>query len=135
MSRFSVQTMISWASLLLALELVQARDQQIRIDPDSFAAVAYSPTTGEVRYAANYGGRAAAEQAALRACQAKDARIVGWVNNGFFALAVGKDHSAWGFGTSYGDGARSKDAERGALEECNKRTSGAGIILVIASDG
>ena len=55
--------------------------------------------------------RSSAERAALKKCDADDARIVCWVNNGFCALAVSEDGSGWGTGWSYGDGATNRYAE------------------------
>jgi hypothetical protein len=111
------------------------RADEIYIDEDSFAAVAYSPSTGEFYYAYNYGDRWEAQQAALNACHAKDARIVCWVNNGFCALAVGDDKSAWGVGYEYGDSANNTAAINTALAECRKRTTGAHIVVCLSSDG
>lgn len=107
----------------------------IDIDEDSYAAIAYSPSTGQYRCAYNYGSRGAAERAAVAACKASDARIVCWVNNGFCALALGDERGCWGVGWSYGDGASTREATGNALEECRKRTSGARIVLCLSSDG
>jgi hypothetical protein len=107
----------------------------IEVDPDSYAAVAYSPSTGEVRYACGYFSRASAEQAALDRCDAPDARIVCWVNHGFCALALGDDKEYWGTGWSYGSGASTIEAKEFALEECRKRTTNARIVLYLVSDG
>jgi hypothetical protein len=107
----------------------------IDVSAYSYAAVAYSPSTGTFHYAYNYGSRVAAEQAALDAHQADDARIVCWVNRGFCALAIGDDKSCWGVGWSYDDGASTDDAMNFALEDCRERTSGAHIALCISSDG
>jgi hypothetical protein len=48
----------------------------IYIDPNSYVAVAYSPSTGAYHYAYGYGSRATAERAALNGCKQSDARIV-----------------------------------------------------------
>jgi hypothetical protein len=111
------------------------RADEISIDEDSYAAVAYSPSTGDFRYAYGYGDRDDAEQAALEGFHAKDARIVCWVNNGFCALALGDDKSAWGVGYEYGDAASNTEAMGTAMEECRKRTKGAHIVLCLSSDG
>ncbi len=81
--------------------------------------------TGEFHYVYNYGDNASAEQAVLGLFQAKDAKLLRWVNWGYCALALGDDKSAWGIGYRFGPGAASKDAEDVALEECAKRTTGA----------
>ena len=64
---------------------------------------------------------------------ADDARIVTWVNNGFCALAVGDDKSAWGVGWSWGGGATNIEARDRALGQCRQRTAGARIVLCVCS--
>jgi hypothetical protein len=122
-------------SALLRVARADDDDNQISIDPDSFAAVAYSPSARTYHCAYGYEDRWAAEKAALAACKAKDVRAVGWVNNGFFALALGDDKSQWGIGYTYGDGASSREAEQIALKDCNKRTTHAYIAVCLSSDG
>jgi formylglycine-generating enzyme len=131
------------AHILLVAALVAAcgaaapvvRADGIYINPYSFAAITYSPSTGEFHYAYNYGDRWSAEQAALNVCEAKDARIVCWVNEGFAALAVGDDKSTWGIGYEFGGGAETAVAKSTAIDECNKRTTNAHVVLCISSDG
>ena len=111
------------------------RGGQIDIDPDSVAAIAYSPSTGEFGYAYNYEDRESAEKAALKNCSPKDARIVCWVKSGFCALALGDDKSAWGTGYQYDNGSNNTDAMDTAVAECKKRTTGAHVVLCLSSDG
>ena len=75
-----------------------ADDNVITIDPNSFLAIAFSESTGEFHYVYNYSDQAAAEQAVLGLFQAKDAKLVHWVNWGYCALAVGDKKGAWGVG-------------------------------------
>ncbi len=110
------------------------RADTIEIDPDSFAAIAYCPSTGEFHYAYGYDDRWSAQKAAMDRCKAKDARIVCWVNEGFCALALGDDN-AWGVGYSYGGGSNNTEAMNNALEECKKRTTGAHVVVCLSSDG
>jgi uncharacterized protein DUF4189 len=110
-------------------------NQTISISRGTYAAIAYSPSTGKYGYSYNLRSRAAAEKTALEKCPEADARIVTWVNRGFVALALGNDKSCWGVGWSYGNGASTAVAKDYALEDCKKRTSGAMIALVMASDG
>jgi tetratricopeptide (TPR) repeat protein len=107
----------------------------IDIDPDSYAAIAYSPSTGEYHYAYGFEDREGAQNAALGIMTSKDARIVGWVNRGFLALALGDDKSAWGTGWVYGDNISTVDAKNTALAECQEKTKGAHIVLCLSSDG
>jgi hypothetical protein len=132
---------LRFAAVLSALTLVAflslastARsDEVIVFDHDTYAAIAYSPSTGSYGYAYNCDSRGEAERLALKHCKARDARIATWVHNGFCALAVGDDQSCWGSGWSYGDGATNREAKRYALDECRKRTTGAHIILCVCS--
>jgi hypothetical protein len=110
-----------------------ASDDEIYIDPDSYAAIAYSPKTAKIGVGYNYNSRAAAEKEALKQCDVEDAKIVTWVNNGFCALALGDDKTTWGVGWSYGNGASTREAKSFALEECNKRTKNAEIHCVVCS--
>ena len=112
-----------------------ARADVIAIDETSYAAIAYSPATGQYGYAYNYRSRSAAENAALRNCRGSDARIVAWVNNGFCSLALGDSQSCWGACRSYGSGASTREANGFALRECNSRTGGARIVVCLSSDG
>ncbi len=105
------------------------------VDPNSYAAIAYSPKTGEISYAYGYYSRGAAEREALRRCDADDARIVCWVNAGFCALAVGDDSECWGIGYSYGNGGSTGEAKDNALTECRARTTGARVVVLLLSDG
>lgn len=100
---------------------------------NTYAAIAYSPSTGHYGWANGRGSRFDAEQAALRNCQGSDARIVAWVNNGFCALAKGDDNS-YGIGYSYGDGATNTYAMSRALLECRQQTTkNPRVVLCIRS--
>ncbi|OAI46170.1 hypothetical protein AYO44_11790 [Planctomycetaceae bacterium SCGC AG-212-F19] len=121
-------------SILGTVSNVRAQ-QVIVFDGDTYAAIAYSPSTGKYGYASNYGSRWSAQNAALRNCPVADAKIVTWVHNGFCALALGDDVSAWGIGYSYGDGATNTNAKQRALNECSKRSNGARIVVCVCSVG
>ena len=98
---------------------------------DLFAAIAYSPATGQAGHGYNYASRWAAEAEAVRMCNAADARVVVWVKNGFCALALGDDKSYWGDGFSYGD----KDtASNRAVAECGQRTTNAHFVRGVYSN-
>ncbi|MBI1248022.1 DUF4189 domain-containing protein [bacterium] len=133
-------SLISCVPILLLFNLtivstLSAEDQVIRIDPNSFAAIAYSPGTRRFCYESGYRSRQGAEQAALEGCPEDDARIVGWINNGFLVLALGEDDDCWGVGYVYGGGITNKMAERRALAECEKRTTHCRIVVCLSSDG
>jgi hypothetical protein len=112
-----------------------ARADSIAINENSYAAIAYSPSTGKIGYSYNKCCRHHAEEGALKACPEPDARIVCWVNDGFCAIALGDDKTTWGSGWSYGDGASNTKAIDYALDKANKNTKNARVELVLSSDG
>lgn len=115
--------------------LVQAGENKtISISGDSFAAIAYSPTTGKYAYVYDRRSQAAAEREALEKC-GEGAESACWVNKGFCALALGSDKTCWGIGYSYGSGASTDKAKSDALADCRTRTKGAHIAVVLSSDG
>jgi hypothetical protein len=117
----------------LLLQLISA--SAIDVSNRSYAAIAYSPSTGNYGYVYDYRSRKSAEAAALEKCNAPDAQIVCWINRGFCSLALGDDKSCWGVGWEYGGGAESRKAVDRALENCRKRTTGVYTAVTISSDG
>lgn len=112
----------------------QAKADVVDISPFSYAAVAFSPSTGKYGYAWNHGSRAAAEKTALSRCTEKDAEIVAWVNEGFLAVAIAEDNT-YGTGYRFGAGASNTDAFNRAKAELKKRTdSRIKVIIVLCSD-
>ncbi len=97
-----------------------------------YAAVAYSVSTGKCGYAWNHTSRRAAESAALSEVDAADAKIVGWVSNGWLVLVVGGDNS-YGVGWRFGSGARLNTATQRALDECMKHTGKIRKIIRLGS--
>ena len=134
MKRFITCCALALGTLCGSMDVAGATDY-IDIYEDSYAAIAYSPSSGQFHYAYNYGSRSAAEKAALARCQESDAKIVCWVNNGFCALALGDEVGSYGTGYEWGDGASNTDAANRARSECAKRTTGAHVVLVLSSDG
>jgi hypothetical protein len=100
------------------------------IDFSRYAAIAYSPATGNYGYAWNHHSRSSAERAALANCKEGDARIVGWVKGGWLAVAIGKDN-AYGMGYEYGNGAANVDAIRRALKGLKDNSSSDGRPTVV----
>jgi hypothetical protein len=107
----------------------------ISVSSNSYAAIAYSPSTGKFAYSYDRRSRKEAEKEALEKCGAPDATIACWVNRGFAALALGKDKSCWGSGWKYGDDASNDDAKDMALKDCQKRTTDVYIAVCLSSDG
>lgn len=129
-----VMTLLS-AAMMLSAAVSVSKAEEILIDEQSYAAIAYSPSTQNVGYAYNGRTRQEAEQAALRFCKADDAKVVTWVNFGFCAIAIGDD-GAWGAAASYGVGSTNVDAANAAIKECQKHTStSVRLRIVMSSDG
>jgi WD40 repeat protein len=122
-------------AVCLCAVTASADDGSIKIRKGSYAAVAYSPSTGKYHYAHNHNTRKGAEDAAKAGLGTDDAKNVGWVNEGFFALALGDDKTAYGTGYRFGAGANNIDAAKDALKNCNDRTKNARIVVCLSSDG
>jgi hypothetical protein len=103
----------------------------------TYAAIAYSESTGAWGYAYDNPSRDIAEILAKRRCRerdplATDALPVGFVRNGWVALALG-ENGAWGAGYSHGDGATNTAAKKMALDECLKRSKTARLVICVCS--
>jgi hypothetical protein len=139
-SHLVLYTCVKTASIAVALAFVvvlshAGEHKTITISERSFAAIAYSPSTGKYGYAYDRSSRKSAEDGALKDCDAPDATIACWVNRGFCALGLGGDKSCYGAGWSYGSGASTDPAGDQALAECKKCSSGGSIWLALSSDG
>lgn len=122
--------------ICLFAALAQAGDNlTITIDDRSYAAIAYSSSTGKIGYVYDKRSQSAAENGALKECGEADAIVGTWVKRGFCALAVGSNHAVWGAGWSYGHGCSTDKAKAMALENCKKYGEGGHIVAVMSSDG
>jgi hypothetical protein len=63
---------------------------------DTYAAIAYSESSGRYGYSYGYSTRAAAEDRAVTECNTDDAKVVIWCRNAYCALAV-SDEGAYGY--------------------------------------
>jgi hypothetical protein len=95
-----------------------ARDG-VEIDSSTYAAIAFSPSTGKYGYAWNCGTLTQARRIALSYCKESDAEVVTWVQFGWAVLVIGEDGS-YGYATAYGEGASSADAQSKATRELRK---------------
>ncbi len=95
----------------------------------TFAAIAYSQSTGKAGIAWSSPYRASAEQQALAACPAPDAKVVIWVQDGWCALAVGDRN---GYATAWGPS--SEQVQRAALSDCGKVTANSKITVLLHSE-
>jgi hypothetical protein len=126
--------MIVVASLSVAgICALAARAHADDIDFSTYAAVAFSPSTGGYGYAWNCWSRGQAEQVALSHCTTDDTRIVGWVQGGWLVLAIGQDNSTYGTGWEYGDGATNTVAVERAVDECHSRGQKIRTVICLCS--
>jgi hypothetical protein len=90
---------------------------------DYYAAIAYSPSTGNTGWSYGYSSQDSAQAMALQKCNASDARIAVCVRNGYCALAKGN-----GPGYFYGWASTQSQAELNAVTRCAAKMSGAHIV-------
>ena len=110
--------------LLLALAVVPSVHAA-----DSYAAIAYSPSSGQWGYGNGYPSQAAAIARARAECGRGDARA-SWCKNAWIALAI-SDRSPGGYGMAWATtaaGARSR-----ALAECRKHNPDARVITCVSA--
>jgi hypothetical protein len=94
-----------------------------------YAAIAYSQSTGAYGYSYAFATLAGAKAEALSHCDADDARIVAWVQNGYVSLALGDTVGAYGWGWA----STAAEARARARAECRARTTGAYIAVTVYS--
>jgi serine/threonine-protein kinase len=96
---------------------------------NSYAAVAYSPSTGQWGYGNGYPSQAAAIARARSECGRGDARTF-WCKNAWIALAI-SDSSPGGFGWAWAPTAAS--ARRKALAQCRARNPDARVVVCVSA--
>lgn len=106
----------------------------VRINSNTYAAVAYSLKTGKYGYAWNHSSRSAADKAALANCPEPDAKIVGWAKFGWAVLVIAEDN-AYGCAATFNDGASSSDAYKKAVKELRKHSRAKVKTIVIVCSG
>lgn len=121
------------ALLLLVLNPIVMPALQARQTDDNYttyyAAIAFSQSTGRWGYSTGFSAEVNARRQSLRNCVAKDCKVVLMVGNGYAALALGDDTTAYGFGHSKG----ADVARRFALDACSKRTRNCKIVVPVHS--
>ena len=132
MKTLRIGLVLSALSLLAVLVSANRARADVEINFDTYAAVAFSKSTGKWGYAYNYGSRFAAERAAIANCGATDAEAVGWVKGGWLALAVG-DNKAYGVAWEFGEGAVNRDAKLRAIQECKDRGGKVTTLICVCS--
>ena len=129
MHRYGFRSVAAGVVLALLTALVAVRPAEARSTAalDTWAAVAYSQKTGRYGYGNNYFSKAEAQKRALAECKADDAKVVGTVGNGWVALALGDDKTAYGYCLA----ATAFQARSIALAECRKRTKNCAIVVCV----
>ena len=96
---------------------------------ESYAAIAYSPSTGKWGYGNGYPSKSAAIARARSECGAGDARTF-WCKNSWIALAL-SDSSPGGFGWAYAPTAAA--ARSRALAQCRARNPDARVVVCVSA--
>jgi serine/threonine-protein kinase len=116
-----------WAAAITAVALLLGAAGAARAD--AFAAIAYSPHTGQYGYWYGADCLATAKNGALQGCNARDAQVVVTVENGWAALAV-NNNGGYGYGWSTNCQA---EAERIAVNGAGGPGCGAHVLCWVAS--
>ena len=98
-------------------------------DPDVYAAIAYSPSSGNLGVSSDQGSVDDAQAAALADCNTDDAQIVVWCKNNFCAFATADDGT---YGAAWADS--QDDAESQALANCTPDQNPQLAVSMAASD-
>jgi serine/threonine-protein kinase len=106
-------------SVVMAVALVTVPAELGQAQPDTFGAISWSKRTGVRGYAWGYNNRGAAENRALRECEATagtgDCRVLLWFRNACGSIAETRDGAV---GTGWG--ANPGLAEKYALQSCSQ---------------
>ena len=119
-------TKLTRVILFLILALALAPSLQAA---NSYAAIAYSPSSGQWGYGNGYPSQAAAIARARAECGRSDARTF-WCKNSWIALAI-SDSSAGGFGWAYAPTAAA--ARSKALALCRSRNPDARVVVCVSA--
>jgi hypothetical protein len=116
--------------LLIMITLAVGVGPALRAAGDTFAAIAYSPSTARYGYGNGYLTKSKALARARRECGSRDART-NWCKNSWIALAI-SDGSPGGWGSSWG--ATPEIARNGASAECLARNPDARVVVCVSSN-
>jgi serine/threonine-protein kinase len=116
--------------LLIIIALALGLGPALQAAGNTFAAIAYSPSTGRYGYGNGYPTKSQAIARARRECGSHDART-NWCKNAWIALAI-SDGSPGGWGSSWG--ATPEIARNGARAECLARNPDARVVFCVSSN-
>ena len=115
--------------LFIIIALALGLGPALQAAGDTFAAIAYSPSTARYGYGNGYPTKSQALARARRECGSRDART-NWCKNAWIALAI-SDGSPGGWGSSWG--ATPEIARNSARAECLARNPDARVVVCVSS--
>jgi hypothetical protein len=119
-------------ALLLFAIAFGASTTSLQAGDDTYAAIAFSPSTGLYGFGNGFDNKDDAIEKALQECGGKDA-LTKWCRNAWIALAVSKKTaSGYGYGWAWGETAG--EARHAALENCRAHNPDAQLMLCISSE-
>jgi len=120
---------LSRGILLIIMAVALAAGPALQAAEETYAAIAYSPSTNRWGYGNGYPTKSEAIARALRECGENDAKT-NWCKNSWIALAL-SNKSPGGWGSAWGE---TKAAARSAaIKECRSRNPDAHVVLCIPS--
>ena len=115
--------------LLIVFALALAAAPALQAAGDTYAAVAFSPSTGRWGYGNGYPTNSEAIARARRECGRSDSRT-NWCKNSWIALAV-SNQSRGGWGSAWGETAAA--ARSAAIAECVARNPDGHVVICVPS--
>jgi hypothetical protein len=115
--------------LLVVITLALAIGPALHAAGDSFAAIAFSPSTGRWGYGNGFSTKSEAIARARRECGRRDSKT-NWCKDAWIALAI-SNQSAGGWGSSWGD--TPEIARNKAISECLSRNPDAHVVLCVSA--
>ncbi|MEN3370027.1 MAG: hypothetical protein V7609_2170 [Verrucomicrobiota bacterium] len=116
--------------LLIVMALALGLSPALQAAGDTYAAIAYSPSTGRYGYGNGYPTKSQAISRARRECGRSDART-NWCRNAWIALAI-SNQSPGGWGSSFGE--TPGIARSTAIAECLRRNPDAHVVVCVSSN-
>jgi hypothetical protein len=133
MKALAILVVLSALALVFVPSPMHAEDKQI--DPGKYAAIAFSPKTGKYGFSWNHNSQADAEKAALAELKdIEDAKNLSWVKFGWTVLVVSADN-AYGYDTSYGEGATEGEVIEKAITQLRKHSKEKIKTIVVVCSG
>ena len=119
-----------WITLLI-IAVAFAAAARVEAGQDRYAAIAFSPSTGQYGYGNGFRTKAEAVERALEECGADDA-ITRWTRNAWIALAISDEtRTGYGWGAAW---AKTESAARAlARRKCLQNNDEAHVVICISA--